>query len=237
MSDENPIDPHKHGWRTSELATLGIVVVLAMWVFWRYGAATQTEPLNTARDTQRNEFRQLAETSANEADAQMHLGLGAAMENVAQNLAPALEEAGGATKTKSKPDKIITLTAFNDLSKGTMQFDKPTIEVKTGQRILIILKNTNGPTLPKAAMGHNLVILNKGESAVNFGASIAATANLANEFVPEAAKDKVFAHSKLLGPGETDEMLFTAPAPGEYEFLCTFTGHFALMRGKLIVKE
>ena len=46
----------------------------------------------------------------------------------------------------------------------------------------------------------------------------------------------VLAHTKLLGGGETDTVEFSAPAQaGEYPFLCTFPGHVALMRGKLIV--
>ncbi|MEC8929285.1 MAG: plastocyanin/azurin family copper-binding protein, partial [Verrucomicrobiota bacterium] len=95
----------------------------------------------------------------------------------------------------------------------------------------------NGPALPKVAMGHNLVILKKGVAALDFGVEIAPTANLTNDFLPDSAKEKVLVYSKLLGPGETDEILFTAPEPGEYDYMCTFTGHFVMMRGKLVVKE
>jgi plastocyanin len=40
------------------------------------------------------------------------------------------------------------------------------------------------------------------------------------------------------GPGETVEVVFTAPAkPGKYPYVCTFAGHcLAGMRGTLIVK-
>ena len=49
---------------------------------------------------------------------------------------------------------------------------------------------------------------------------------------------KVIAHNtKVLGPGESETVDFTAPTtPGEYPYICTFPGHFATMRGKLIVK-
>jgi len=235
MSDEKNIDPQKQGWRTTELVALVIVVVMAMWVFWRYGAATRAEPMSTARDIQRAEFRQLAVISATEADGKMHLSLAAAMNSVARNIAPALAAGGGAPKAKAKPDKVITVTAFNE--GAMMKYDKTVIEVKTGERVLIVLKNTNGPALPKVAMGHNMVILKKGVAAIAFGVEIAPTANLTNDFLPDSAKEKVLVYSKLLGPGETDEILFTAPEPGEYDYMCTFTGHFVMMRGKLVVKE
>ena len=44
------------------------------------------------------------------------------------------------------------------------------------------------------------------------------------------------AHTKLLGGGESDEITFTAPAAGEYPFICTFPGHFAIMQGVMTVK-
>ena len=52
----------------------------------------------------------------------------------------------------------------------------------------------------------------------------------------EANKKKILAHTKLLGPGEEDSVIFTAPSPGKYEYLCTFPGHFGIMRGVLTVK-
>jgi azurin len=39
-----------------------------------------------------------------------------------------------------------------------------------------------------------------------------------------------------LGGGETDVIEFQAPPAGEYEFLCSFPGHYAMMRGKFVVK-
>jgi azurin len=53
---------------------------------------------------------------------------------------------------------------------------------------------------------------------------------------PEDA-DKVIAATKMLGPGETDTVSFTAPAAGTYDYICTFPGHaMAGMRGVLTVK-
>ena len=55
-------------------------------------------------------------------------------------------------------------------------------------------------------------------------------------YIPPDALDQIIAHTKLLGPGETDTIEFDAPGPGSYPFLCTFPGHVALMSGTLVVQ-
>ena len=64
----------------------------------------------------------------------------------------------------------------------------------------------------------------------------AAKAGPAKEYFPESKKDEVLAHTKLLGPGESETIYFTAPVKGVYDYVCTFPGHFALMKGKMTVK-
>ena len=117
----------------------------------------------------------------------------------------------------------------------TMQFDIKTFEVKAGEPVTLTLNNTGN--LPKIAMGHNLVILNKGIRAIAFGQkALGAGANATNP-LPDSVKDDVLANTKLLGPGESDTVTFTAPKEtGSYEYVCTFPGHFAMMRGTMIVK-
>jgi azurin len=40
-----------------------------------------------------------------------------------------------------------------------------------------------------------------------------------------------------LGPGEVEVIKFKAPAkPGIHQFVCTFPGHYAMMRGVMVVK-
>ncbi len=112
-----------------------------------------------------------------------------------------------------------------------MLFSVTAFEVVTGQSVKIVFKNVG--KLPKVAMGHNLVILVEGVTSAQFGTEAMTAA--ATDYIPASMKDKIVAHTKLLGPGEQDEIVFTAPAPGEYEFLCSFPGHFALMRGVMTV--
>ena len=85
-------------------------------------------------------------------------------------------------------------------------------------------------------MGHNLVILKKGISSLKFGQRIMGLGASATNPLPEASMDEVLAATKLLGPGESDTITFTAPEPGDYQFVCTFPGHFAMMRGIMVVK-
>jgi len=113
-----------------------------------------------------------------------------------------------------------------------MRFSAGRIEVKAGQKIKIELKNAG--TLPKEAMGHNLEVLKSGMDPMAF--AMKAIAAKATEYMPTDAADQVIAHTKLLGPGESDTIEFDAPAPGTYPFVCTFPGHAALMNGQLVVQ-
>lgn len=112
-----------------------------------------------------------------------------------------------------------------------MKFDKSEIKVKAGQKVKITLRHTG--KLNKQVMGHNLVILNQDADLVAFAAK-AATAS-ATEYIPEDSDD-VLVHTKLIGGGETTVIEFDAPAIGTYDFLCSFPGHYAMMKGKFIVE-
>jgi azurin len=48
----------------------------------------------------------------------------------------------------------------------------------------------------------------------------------------------VLAHTKLLGPGESETVTFNAPfIPGEYPFFCSFPGHYSQgTKGVMTVK-
>lgn len=113
-----------------------------------------------------------------------------------------------------------------------MQYNKKSFEVAAGDNVTLVFKNVG--TLPKVAMGHNVVILKAGEAIAPF-ATAAITAK-EHDYIPQDQKDKILAMTKLLGPGEEATITFTAPAAGSYNYLCTFPGHFALMNGVMTVK-
>ncbi len=115
-----------------------------------------------------------------------------------------------------------------------MKFDVTDFNVAPGETIKVVF--TNASTLPKEVMGHNWVLLTKGSDPVAF--ATAAAPEAASGYVPAKLKDKIIAHVKLLGPGETGEVTFTAPnEPGTYPFLCSFPAHCLTgMKGTLTVK-
>lgn len=116
-----------------------------------------------------------------------------------------------------------------------MQFSLKEFEVKAGEEVELEFKNVG--KLPKIAMGHNLVILNEGVSAIAFGGKAMQAGANATNALPDAVKGDVLAYTKLLGPGEVEMIKFKAPLkPGVHQFVCTFPGHYAMMRGIMVVK-
>lgn len=112
-----------------------------------------------------------------------------------------------------------------------MQFDKTEFAVKAGEKVKLTLKNVG--TLPKESMGHNVVVLKPGTDIASFGG--AAVQAAATEYIPQAQSNAVVAHTKMLGPGESDEIEFSFSEKGTYEFICSFPGHFGSMRGTIVV--
>ena len=110
-------------------------------------------------------------------------------------------------------------------------FAQDELTAQAGQQVTIVFKNT--ATSP--AMEHNVVLLNANDEATINRVGQAALSAGDNAYVPE--DDAILAASPLAKPGETVEFTFTAPSePGQYKYICTFPGHYAMMRGTLTVK-
>ena len=113
-----------------------------------------------------------------------------------------------------------------------MKFNVANIDVsKSCKDFTINLKHTG--KLPKAAMGHNVVVAAssdmKGIDTDGIKAGVAA------DYV-KAGDSRVIAHSKLIGGGETTSVTFPVAklgGAGPYSFFCSFPGHSALMKGTL----
>jgi azurin len=135
----------------------------------------------------------------------------------------------GRVAEAQKPPRVIEITASD-----TMKFSTETIEAKPGESLTVRLKSVG--TMPKIAMGHNFVLLKPGVAMLDF--ANAGLSHRETDFIDPAMKDKTIAMTTLIGPGETAEVTFKAPAkPGSYDYLCTFPGHLAGgMKGALVVK-
>lgn len=113
-----------------------------------------------------------------------------------------------------------------------MQFSTKELKAVAGKPITLTLKHVG--KIPKEAMGHNLVILQEGTDEAAFAAK--AIEAQATDYIPASEKASIIAHTKLIGGGEEDTIEFTIDKKGTYNFLCTFPGHVALMKGVLIVE-
>ncbi|MFC3196765.1 plastocyanin/azurin family copper-binding protein [Parapedobacter deserti] len=116
----------------------------------------------------------------------------------------------------------------NDL----MKFDKTLFRVKAGQPVKLTLKNVG--EMPKESMGHNVVILQPGTDIPAFGGEAIKAPD--TEYIPVTFASSIIAHTKLLGPGETDAIEFTLEQKGVYPFLCSFPGHYGIMQGKIVAE-
>jgi len=124
--------------------------------------------------------------------------------------------------------KIVRLTGDD-----TMRYNITTIEATAGEPMRVIMKNIG--RMPKQSMSHNFLLL-KPMTDAELNAVGMAAAMAAPTYLPKDMS-VVIAHTDMAGPGESHQVDFNAPSePGEYPFICSFPGHFATMRGKLIVK-
>ncbi len=138
----------------------------------------------------------------------------------------------GCAKAPPIPPKTVTIEA-ND----KMKYDVTAIDAQPLQQVVVTLKNVG--TTPKFSMGHNFVLLDRTVNEQNVQRFLdAASTEAAHDYVPPESKE-VLAHTKLLGPGESDTVTFNAPqVPGDYLYLCSFPGHYAQgTKGILTVKR
>jgi len=144
------------------------------------------------------------------------------------------QAAASAAPAPAAPDPNLPEKKVEILANDQMKFDVTAIEAQPGQKITVTLKNAG--TMPKMSMGHNFVLLAKDVDLMAFVE--ASQTQMANEFIAPELKSNVIAHTKLLGPGESETISFAAPrAPGAYNYICSFPGHYAIgMKGVLTVK-
>lgn len=117
-----------------------------------------------------------------------------------------------------------------------IQYSLTQFTVEAGQEVELTIVHDG--KLPVAAMGHNVVILPSGEDPAAFSSQASSQGgSVDNGYLPESLRDGLIAYTELIGGGESDTIRFTAPeTPGDYPFLCTFPGHFTMMRGTMTVR-
>jgi azurin len=137
-----------------------------------------------------------------------------------------------AKNTSSQPKEWTTGPdrSFVIGTKPGLKYDIETITVKAGTKIKITFKNNDD-------MLHNLVITKPG-TADQVGL-LAANMGLNGErlnYIPKS--NDILFHTRILRPKESDTIYFIAPAEaGDYTYVCTFPGHYVLMRGTFRVTK
>ena len=137
-------------------------------------------------------------------------------------------------RTKEVSEKIpinnpndfrVILNSFDN-----MIYDKNKIEVNSGKNIILTLNHKG--KVSKEFMGHNFVLLKKGVNVDEYAKK--AVLAKSNDYIPNS--DEAIAYTKMLGGGESTTITFLAPEAGIYTYICSFPGHYMMMRGELIVK-
>ncbi|MGF1582631.1 MAG: PVC-type heme-binding CxxCH protein [Gemmataceae bacterium] len=118
-----------------------------------------------------------------------------------------------------------------------MLYDKEMFSVKPGQPIKLVFTNPD-------ATDHNLIIVKAGALAeVGMAANEMAKdpRNASSDFIPESKKHLILHAARMIGPTRKSRvhvLRFNAPKkPGIYPYVCTFPGHWVIMKGNMVVAK
>lgn len=132
---------------------------------------------------------------------------------------------------EAKEEKEDGVTKVYLSGSDQMKFNKNEIKVSAGDKVILTFEHVG--KMSKETMGHNFVLLKKDTNVQEFGQE--ALEYKDNDYIPEDS-DAIITHTKMLGGGEKTEITFTAPEKGNYDYICSFPGHVALMKGILTVE-
>lgn len=124
--------------------------------------------------------------------------------------------------------QVITISTVPE----RMQFTVTEFKVRAGAPVKVVLENPD-------VTPHNILICAPG-TADEIGLAANEMAKLPDafeksDFIPKS--DKILHFTKMLKQGETGILRFHAPKePGTYPYICSFPGHYLVMRGVMIVE-
>ncbi|HYF34355.1 MAG TPA: plastocyanin/azurin family copper-binding protein [Prosthecobacter sp.] len=134
-------------------------------------------------------------------------------------------------------DGDVAVLELKPHASNPLGYDKTDLTVKAGQKVKLTLNNT-GSIAPQP---HNFLLVKPGKDmAVGAQANAMMTdpQGMAKSYIPEASKEDILAHTKLVQPNQSETIEFTAPAEaGDYPYMCTFPGHWLLMKGVMHVTK
>ena len=152
------------------------------------------------------------ETAPSAPASEAHHDHAASAASAASQAAPASEAAPAHAAAAEGCSKLVE-------TGDSMQYNTAEISVPKGcTDFTVTLKHTG--SMPKTAMGHNIVITAEG-------------AGPDNDYV-KPGDERVIAHTKIIGGGEESSVTFPVAklaAGTNYKFFCSFPGHAGVMNG------
>ncbi|MEO8773978.1 MAG: plastocyanin/azurin family copper-binding protein [Gelidibacter sp.] len=127
---------------------------------------------------------------------------------------------------------VVEPISFNLEGNDQMKFNLNEFQILAKQEVTLTLKHSGN--MDKNVMGHNIVILTPQTDLNAFGQASAESA--ATGYIPKSFESSIISSSKMLGGGESDTINFNIDTPGVYNFVCSFPGHYAIMKGTITVK-
>ncbi|MBY7731193.1 azurin [Vibrio splendidus] len=112
-----------------------------------------------------------------------------------------------------------------------MQFSTDTLSVPASCKEVTLTLNHTG-SMPAQSMGHNVVITDT--ASVQAVGIDGMSAGIDNNYV-KPDDERVYAFTRVIGGGESASVTFSTEkmkAGGDYSFICSFPGHWAIMKGK-----
>jgi len=141
--------------------------------------------------------------------------------------------AAGLGAVMMAPSAMARVCAVSIDSTDQMTFSSREIKV-AGDCTQVTLTLRHSGRLAATAMGHNWVLTRTADYQPVAMAGM--RASLADSYLPKGDK-RVLAFTKVIGGGQSTTVTFPTKIlqkGGDYTFFCSFPGHFAMMKGKLI---
>ena len=108
-----------------------------------------------------------------------------------------------------------------------MKYDVAEIYAKSGSKLKVVFKNN----ATMETMKHNIVFIKNKNQVKEIGEKSAKETDYLVE-----THEGILAYTTMIGPGEITELIFDVPAKkGKYPFICTYPGHYGVMKGILVV--
>jgi len=118
-----------------------------------------------------------------------------------------------------------------------MRFTTEQFSVRSGQPVKIVFTNPD-------ATDHNLVLVKQGaleEVGMAANAMARDPKNANSDFIPKDKRPLILQATKMVGPTRKSRvhvLRFKAPTePGIYPYVCTFPGHWVVMKGIMVVAD